>query len=256
MSVLDIFRSFAQGTGGQQPPQPKPNPSDNTTIPGDKTPKSDGSVGAIPKAGEGDKSPLENYSKLFDTDPTKVTPEPTMVPTMTMDPKKLMEAAKGLDFSKTVPPELMTRVLAGNDQQAVVDLVNHVGQVAYAQSAGASGKIVEAALTQQAKLFSEKVMPEVLRRYGASQSIAADNPIYANPAAKPVIKLIEDRLVQQNPKATPAEIAKQAQDYFLDLSTEIIKSAGKQVVDAPVKGDQQKASNKDQDWTRFFGEQA
>ena len=88
MALTDVIRGFMEGS--QPPPQrievvntgtlpgaqgaTTPGANGNVAVPGATTPVSDGSLLAIPKAGEGTESPLANFEKLFTVEKSDAAP--------------------------------------------------------------------------------------------------------------------------------------------------------------------------------------
>jgi hypothetical protein len=265
MSFMDIFKSFSQGAGGPAAgagnPSPTPNnpggPAANPTVPSASTINSDGSVAAIPAAATGDQSPLANYADLWaKPDPSKPAPTaPTLVPNMQVDASKIMEAARGMNFSQGLDPALLARLEKGNDPEAVQLMVNAVAQNAYAQSAMATTRIVQSAMQLQEKNFNETVMPSVLRKFAVSSAVA-ENPISNDPAAAPLLQALESQLSQRYKEATPAEIKKHASDYLTGFAQAVVRANGGIITNPAdtlaANGNQMGMKAKEVDWEKFF----
>jgi hypothetical protein len=255
MALLDIFNGFARGQNGGAPQRQEPvlDPSkQNPTVPGEGTPRSDGTNPAIPKAGEGDKSPLDGFKDLWqksDKDGVK----PNLVPTLTVDPKKLSDASKQVDFTKHVSPDALDKAAKG-DAASLGQVINEAAQAAFAQAAGASTKILEAALQAQARSFEEKVMPDILRRNAISNSLRADNPLFDNPAVAPMLTMVEQQFAVKFPTATPAEISEKAKEYLSGFASALVGADGKTIVDpkAVTPGNKPQLAREEQDWSKFF----
>lgn len=223
------------------------NAAANPTTPGSTEARSDGSVAAIPPAGTGDKSPLENYKNLWDA-PANPVAEPSLVPAMNVDPAAIRNVASTVNFVGTIDPALLARAGKG-DNEALASVINQAVQAGYASSAGATAKIVEDALRKQETIFNEKVMPSVLRKHEISQRIATDNPMFSNPAAAPLIEGLKTQLQAKYPTATPEQISQHAQQYLTGFMGEYAASSGQQLSAIP----KQSPSDKSDDWTKYFG---
>lgn len=224
-SVMDMFKPKpATGPGDG-------DPNKNNLVPNDTTIKPDGTgPTAIPAAGDGDKSPLDGYKELWQTAETDAKPL-QLTPSLKTDPAKLVEAAKGVDFTKGMNTELLAAAGKG-DTAALGQLINEAAQQGYAQSALATTKIVEAALNEQAKMFQATIMPEILRRNNVGLKLREDNPIFSNPAVAPILKGLEAQLMVKHKNATPEEISQHAKNIFSGMAEEFVKSSGKKIVDA------------------------
>lgn len=257
MGIMDAFRNIT-GTGNPTPVAAtavaQPGAEANTMVPNGATPKSDGSMPAIPAVGEGDKSPLAEYDKLWSTpDPkTKPASPSELAINIQTDPTKLLEAAKRVDFSKVIPAELAGRMAKG-EGAAILEGMNLVSQASYAQSVGATGAILREALAQQARAFETKVIPEVLRNHEARRTLQADNQLFRDPAVAPLVDMVERQLAQHNPSMSATEISEKAKGYLSGFATDMIKQSGKVISDAPVAST---AGRQDTDWSKFFGEDA
>lgn len=250
MSIMDIFKGFsgAQQNQGQQAPV---NADQNPAVPNSNTIQNmDGSgPAAIPKAAEGEQSPLENYKDLWqksDNSPAEVS----LVPSLVADPNKLMEAAGRIDFTKALNPELLSKAATG-DASALAAVVNQAAQAGFAQSAAATTKIVEAALAQQEKAFHEKVMPDILRKHTINTTLGAENPLFENPAVKPMLDMAIQQFTVKYPTAAPAEIKRMAGEYLKGFAEEMAKASGKSLVDISSQ-ETKNTARQDTDWEKFF----
>lgn len=258
-SITEMFRSLARPSGDQPTPIAAPgaiNPSDpskgNPTVPGDGTPRSDGSNPAIPATQTGDASPLDGFAKLWDKDAKDGSPL-TLSTTIPIDNAKVMEAARTFDFTKAIDPQLLDKATKG-DQGSMLEIIKVTAQNAFAQSSATTARIVQQALAQQAERFQNEYFPEIMRRTEAAQMLRKDNPILDNPAAKPMIRMLEEQFAVKYPTASPTEITNHATKFFSDFSTEFLKGAGKSVVDTKdVVQQQTKEAAKNYDWATAFG---
>jgi hypothetical protein len=158
------------------------------------------------------------------------------------DPTKMLEAARKVDFSKSIPPEVLAKITAGGPEAAgaFAQALNDVSQRAYAQSSFASTKIVEAALAK----FQEGIdsrLPGQIKRHQVSDSLRESNPALQHPAAAPIMEALQAQLSVKFPNATVNELKDMAGDY-------LTKFAG-------LAGPQKKADAvpAGEDWDKFFG---
>lgn len=253
MALSDIFAAFRSGNKPEPVQITLIDPSkNNATVPGSEA-RSDGSVAAIPKAGEGEASPLENYKDLWQIDP-KAPPAPNGKVTIPADPVKMMEAARRVDFTKAVSPAILEKLKSG-DSAAVMEAINAVGQAAFAQSAQATAAIVESALNKQTEHFHTKILPEALRRSEATSTLRADNPVFNSPAVAPLLALVESQMATKYPTASAAEVSQHARDFVLASSEAFLgASADKIVIPKPAAPTRQELARQDTDWSKFMGE--
>lgn len=251
MSLMDMFR-----TAPVQPAQPaKPvlTPEQiaaaaNPTVPNANAPGSDGSVKAFPIAAKGEASPLADFGDLWKPDPN-AKPAASLVPEFNIDPKKLMETSRGIDFSKQISAAAMEAAKAGDPSQAI----NEAVQAGFAQSFGAAAQLLKDAMSQQAKTFNETIMPEVLRRNEISRGLSDDNKLFDNPAVAPMLKMVERQFADKYPTAPASEVTAKAKEFIKQFGNEIVTSSGQVVSDKPAAA-APGARSRETDWSLFSGE--
>lgn len=237
MDIFNGFRGAAPTPGGAiptpaQPGTVAPNPGGsqtvNPTVPSGTTPQSDGSLGAIPAAGTGEKSPLADYADLWKIDP-KTPVAKTLTPQFNLDQAKINEAAAKIDFTQGLDPAELTKASKG-DQAALAGIINKAAQAGFATALQANGSLLKQALTEQEKVFRESVMPDILRKHEISTGLRNENPLFANPAAAPMLTMLENQFAIKYPTASPQEITEHAKAYFSEFATQLITGAGGQVL--------------------------
>ena len=162
-------------------------------------------------------SPLDQFSTLWEPSSTTPTVDGTLPANMFLgtDPTKMLEAARKVDFAKSIPPEVLAKITAGGPDaaQAFASALNDVSQRAYAQSSFASTKIVEAALSK----FQEGVdsrLPGQIRNHQVSQSLRESNPALMHPAAAPIMEAMQAQLAVKFPQASVADLQGMASQYL------------------------------------------
>lgn len=186
-------------------------------------------------------SPLAAFEKIWETPPTDPNANKPMF--AGLDANKLMEQASRIDFSKAVTPEMMTKINAGGEgaMQALVEAMSKVGQTVYAQSAFATTKIVEKALSEQ-QIRNDAALPNMVKKFSVNENLVADNPILNSPAVAPLVDALKTVLIQKNPTATSSEIQSQVVDYFAAM--------GKAFTITPAAP--KKAAKSSEDWATYF----
>jgi len=249
---MDMFHNFTGGNSTSTPAKADPS-SNNPTVPGDSTSKSDGTGPvAFPNtdSNTGDKSPLAGFEDLWKTADTDAKTPSSLVPDMKVDGTAIMKAASQVDFTKGISPEIMQKALSG-DVSAFGQAINSAAQTAFAHSTATTAKIVEQALKKQEKVFTEEVMPNILRQERINSSISQENPIFENPAVSPMLTIVKERLSQKFPNASPSEISAKAKDYLSGFANEYAQSQGKTFADLPKKDASTQLNG--EDWGKFFG---
>lgn len=232
--MASIWNIFAKPDGAVANPA---NPTPATPAPVGSQPT------AIPPAAEGDKSPLANYDKLWETPKIEGTPSPKLGEGFNFDPSKLAEAAKSLDFVKVIPPEVMALASKG-DAAALAQVVNLAGQAGFAQSATVAGKLVETAMAKFTDQFNAN-LPQMIRDRTA-QSMSGENPAYKDPAVAPIIEQVRNQLLARHPNATPQDIKEHTDAYLAGL--------GVLLTGAPGASKNAPASKGTEDWLSYFGQ--
>jgi hypothetical protein len=224
MSIMDFFRpqvpAVPQSQESQQPGVTPPTATTtqtggtapgNPTLPAGATPPTPGT----PNIG----SPLDQYADLWKTDPN-AAPTGNPANLFNVDPAKLQEAASKTDFTHVVTPELRQKLQAGGDDamSATLEVINKVAQANFAQSALATTKIVEQALTKYQEANDARISG-MIKQQTVSENLRGENPIFNNPAISPLVSAMEQQLTSKFPGASAAEITKMAKDYIAGVAT-------------------------------------
>lgn len=243
-SVMSVFRQAPTTTPAADPS------ATNPTVPGDGTAKPDGTGPvAIPKVGDGAASPLDGFKNLWDTD-KDAKPPTSWEPRLAIDPAKILAAAKTVDFSKSIAPELLAKA-AGGDATALSQVINEAAQSGFAQAMGSTANLVKAALTDQAAVFRDQILPEVLRKHAINTQLQ-DDSLFTNPAVAPMLKMVEDQLVAKNPTMSPAQIKEQAKKFTTEFAEHVAASSGKRITDVPSDKTTGRSTGREVDWDKFM----
>jgi len=278
---MDYFRGTPSGSQGVAPNanlannvppggNPNPNPTgggntdNNTGNPGvsggnDTQPGASGSDTVIGGAGSEDKSPMAEFSKLWETKPTKdaagndTTPSDPLdiLPNLQADPKKMFEAASRIDFSKVMNVEKVKAALSG-DSAAFSEVINQVAQAAFANSAMSTTRIVEAALKSMIPKLTDTAIPHLVRKHSVRETVVNENPIFADPAVAPMLQMLETQLSTQFPQASAKDISQMAKKYLGNLGTALNK--GSEDTSNPNDGTSAggKRTAQQEDWSTFL----
>lgn len=157
------------------------------------------------------------------------------------DPAKMLEAARKVDFSKSIPPDVLTKITAGGPDAAAAfaQALNDVSQRAYAQSSFASTKIVEAALAKFQEGLENR-LPSQIKKHQVSDSIRSANPALQHPAAAPIMEAMQAQLTVKYPNATVNEIRDMASQYVSAFTSAATPKPASAAVPAS------------EDWGKFF----
>ena len=234
----------AQPTGSNQPPGTamQGTAASGGTAPNGVVPAG----GSTPPAGSATEppSPLAAFTDIWKTDGT--APPATVSELFAgLDPKKIMESASKVDFTKAVTPDILAKIQAGGPeaQAALLQALNSVTQQGYAQSTMATAKLVEHALTK-AKEIQDAQLPAMVKRFSVNESLMTENPLLQNPALQPLAGALQEQLIRKNPNASAQEIQQQVMDYFQAL--------GQSFAPKPPETPASRSAAKEMDWSKFF----
>lgn len=195
-------------------------------------------------------SPEEAFKDLWTIDP-KTTPQATPLGEFTynIDPAKVQKNVSGLDFTKTITPELIAKIKAGGDDSvsAVLTAMNTVGQQVMANSMIASAKITETGLRTNGQRV-EEALPRMIHQQTVSNALREDNPLFTDPSTAPVFAAIEQQFALKFPQATPQEIRAQSKEYMTNFIAKGAEFTGLTVSRAPANASSQGKSAQT-DWS-------
>lgn len=231
MSIMDLFRQAPVQTVAAPAQAAAPTPGQIPTTPT-----------AVANAGAGDaplsaanppavaaadvKSPLDEFAELWKNPATGATPN-TPAPMFNLDPTKLLEAAKRIDFSNAVTPEQLTAISKGGEEAtaAFVSAMQGVAATTLMHSAVTTGNMVEKAVNQ-AKTDWIKDVPGLVKGLNLREATATENPGLSHPAMKPVVDALQSQFQVKFPQASTTELRGMVSKY-LDGMAGVLKPATK-----------------------------
>ena len=181
-------------------PAPAPAPAEPGNLPaaGDPNALAPAGVASAPEvaAPEGN-SPLAEYKDMWDTIPNQEADAPM---TQKLDPVKLQQAIAKSDFSTVITPENLAAIAAGGDEatKAFASSMNQVSQQVMNQSVLASNKMIEQAIERVNTTWEAK-LPALLKKQNLNESVASADPIFSNPAVKPIMEATQLQLAAKYP---------------------------------------------------------
>lgn len=205
MSILSsIF-----GGGGQQP-----TPGNMPAQPTMTTAVSDGTApnGAVP-AGSAEpppaSSPLDQFKDIWEP----VSQAASESAFTKLDPSKVREAVNKADFSKALSQENLARIAQGGDEAigAFTESLNNVAQQVLTQATLISNSLIEQQVSKALQQEQAK-LPQMLKKQSVSETLAS-NPLFKNPAVRPVIEAVQHQLTAKYPNASAQEIAQMATNF-------------------------------------------
>jgi hypothetical protein len=165
-----------------------------------------------------DDSPLAAFKDLWDDAPIDKNASPADTGPTPLKQEDVAAAVNKIDFSKSVTPEVMAAITEGGEGAlaALVGVINAVGRDSLTQATLVSNqlanKAIDAALLKQAAS-----LPNLVRDASASAHLTDTNPIFNDPAIKPVIDAAQERLQIKYPQATPEQLTRMTNDYIVAM---------------------------------------
>jgi len=212
MSLFDMFSPKPAA-------QPTPNPTQPGSIPEQQTVATQhtngtDANGVVPQQApvKKDDSPLAAHTSLWEAIPKPPT-DPTTEYTP-LDAATLQTAMSKADLAASIPPEIMAAIVQGGDGAgaAFTQAMNQVAQQSMVQSTLINEKLTAQAV-QRAISAMEAKLPEMMRSQASSAHVADSNPLFSNPAVKPVIDATRQQLQDKFPMDTPAQITDKLNNY-------------------------------------------
>jgi hypothetical protein len=160
-------------------------------------------------------NPLDAYSEMYKK---AAEVKPTEAPKFNLDPKVLGEVSSSMDFTKGIPPELLTKALAG-DAQSLLQAMNFVGQRSYQNSLEHAAALTDSHLTARGDYDKARINSGVDQKL--TSSALSSLPNYSNPIVREELNRIASSFRAANPDASHQEIALAAQKYLQDISNAV-----------------------------------
>lgn len=162
-------------------------------------------------------TPLAPFESLWQTVPkTEGDTTPTLSAPLTA--AEITKAAQGANFTSGVTPEQLAAVVAGGDgaSEALMGLLNQVGRQVMVQQTLVNNELTSKNIAEHLAVQSHGI-PDLVRTHATQAHMATENPIFNNPAIKPVVEATRTQLQAKFPNAAPAEIAQMTKDYITSM---------------------------------------
>lgn len=195
---------------GNLPPDAGVTDPNNTTIP----PITAAPVEPKPTKPE---LPLDQFKTLWDDvpiDPNAPAPDEPIV----LKAEDIQKAVANANFTQAITPEQLKAIGAGGEEatKAFGEAMNLVAQQVMVQATLVGSKITDNAVARAIEIERAKI-PQMLREQATTAHLIDTNPIFDNPAIKPIIEQTKAQLLAKNPTATPEQITKMTQDFILAM---------------------------------------
>ena len=247
MSVLSPSQIF--NPPAAPPTQVVPTQGASNQVPG--TPSPTAGTDLQQQQQQEPKIPLDQFADLFappvdkDGKPIQNTPD---APMFSYDPQKMLEHARKMDFTKTVTPDMLQKVAAGGEDavKAMVQIMNTVGQEAFANAAVAAAKLTEHGLTKAESKFADK-LPNFFKQQNVTESLRQEK-LLQHPAVAPMVDSVKQQIISKYPDASGEQIKEMVVTYFQNFAKSFVptdESSSQRSIPGNRKQD-------NTDWSRFF----
>ncbi len=226
--ATNIFSPPPAGGGGAQAQQTPPVvPVQSAAVPGttvegvvQSTTDNNTNFDQTPAA-TGGESPMDTWKDLFDNDKQdkeggdkNANNEPDILSTSMAD----YDTVSGkIDFTAGLDLEKAKGILENNDVAGLMELLNAVGQKAFAQSSYSSSQVTKAALDSRMTGLKDNVIPDMLRSSQTSNHGANTVPDLNHTAVAPMITALQQQFLKSNPTATPEHINTEIRKYLVEV---------------------------------------
>jgi hypothetical protein len=175
--------------------------------------------------------------------PIQQPADPTAATIYNLDPAKVSESARKLDFMAGIEPATITKALGG-DVAAFMDVINGAVQNSFAAATLQTGNMINTGVSTNNTRF-KSTLPSQIRAVQVDQATAS-NPVLSHPAAAPLFNTLKSFAAAKNPNASPAEITAQVEALLTGFSEAMQAGSPKAQQQA------QAAKAGEQDWSSFF----
>lgn len=200
-------------------------------------------------------SPLDKFTPLFQTDPTKAQKGLFDDPFFPKDQFDQLNQAISQQSYAQVTPETMQKIMSG-DTQALQQLLNSSVQAAIMQMT----QLTNGMITQSLQGYHARFTPELdnrLNAYHGQQSFASQNEKLNHPALQPMINALRTQFMQANPTMSPQQINKEIETYLVQAGQVFNvngNGAGGVGTDPITGANSQRQANKAVDWNSWFNQ--
>lgn len=242
------------GTPAPAPATPTGQLDQNSQVQQSLQAKSDAGTapnGTVPAAGATDPkkevaSGLDAFNDLWKTDTTQNNASGQ--PLFNLSPEQIQAAASKQDFLKDVASaEQLSKIAAGGQDAvgAMLEIMQGVSRAVYAQSAVASTKLIEGALSKSGFARTSDIETH-FKKHAVSNSLHEANPIFSSQAAAPIVEGLKQQFITKFPNATPREVEGMIQDYLTKFTESFQAPQHKQQQEKQAKVDAA------EDWSKFL----
>lgn len=169
-------------------------------------------------------SPFAEFSDLFNNKPVNKDTAPQGIFGGPLDTKKLVEAARNINFTQGIDQQTLTDMAGGGEKgvAAIIKTLNEGLQLAYAHGAALTRNMMETGATKIEGRLKE-TLPEHLKLHNLNDSVLESNPAFRDPAVQPLVQALTQQFAQNYPQASASELNQMALKYLTTISEAVTK---------------------------------
>ena len=158
--------------------------------------------------------PLDEFKDIWETKPTDPN-DPSSATPPELKVADVQKAVSNANFANSITPEAVQAIASGGEDavQIFQQILNSSIREAVAQTTVIANKLSEKNIATALEQQQSKI-PQMLREQTTANVLAADNPLFSNPAIKPIAEATKSQLLQKYPDATPDQIATMTRDFL------------------------------------------
>ncbi len=164
-----------------------------------------------------------------------------------LDPAKVQEAMNKADFSGVLTQENLSAIAEGGEgaMNAFRESMNALARQVMSQSTLVANKMIETQVTKALESHQSQ-LPGLLKKQTLKDNLGSANPLFKNPAIKPVAEAVQMQLAAKYPDASVAEVNEMVSNFLTTMSGAF----------NPNQQSSDTADLESTDWSKFLGDQS
>jgi hypothetical protein len=214
MGMFDMFKPAPQQAAPQAAPQVEAgNLQDPSVLANANSQLPNSAPNAASPASTPANTPMGDFATLWDTvktDPSKQGNAPAA-----LDQAELTALINKQSYANTVTPDMLAS-FPEEQHAALTSVMEAVARNVMVQATLVNNKLNAQSLTAAEAKFAAQ-LPDLLRAQSVANHGAETNPLFNNPAIKPVVEATRSQLLAKFPNATQAEITSMTEKYIMSM---------------------------------------
>lgn len=188
-------------------------------------PFADEAGAATPNKQEAAPKTLDDYADLFTpkADPNAKEGAAPTDPFASLTRENLAKAATNLDFSASIPQELMQKAMGG-DEQAFKQAMNAVVQASFVEAMSGANVLSEKRINHMLETKLQALISDRLQDHDFNSTVN-QNPLLSNPATKPIRDALTKEIRANNPGISAKELNTTLTGYLQAFASSVTGKA-------------------------------